>query len=67
MPNEYRRCCYNLLELMKAIIQYSRIKSKASRKRTFHIGKGSVSCNLCHCGRNVFHKETKQQPIRKAI
>ena len=22
MPNKYRRCCYNLLEFMKAIIQY---------------------------------------------
>ena len=26
MPNKYRRCC-NLLELMKAIIQYFKIKS----------------------------------------
>ena len=27
MPNEYRRCCYNLLEFIKAIIQYCKIKS----------------------------------------
>ena len=27
MPPKYRRCCYNLLELMKAIIQYCKIKS----------------------------------------
>ena len=25
-PPKYRRCCYNLLELMKAIIQYFKIK-----------------------------------------
>ena len=27
LPNKYRRCCYNLLEFMKAIIQYCKIKS----------------------------------------
>ena len=27
LPNTYRRCCYNLLEFMKAIIQYCKIKS----------------------------------------
>ena len=27
-PPKYRRCCFNLLEFMKAIIQYCKIKSK---------------------------------------
>ena len=27
MPNKYRRCCYNLLEFIKVIIQYCKIKS----------------------------------------
>ena len=26
---------------------------------SFHLDKGSVSCNLCRCGRKAFHKETK--------
>ena len=26
-PLKYRRCCFNLLEFMKAIIQYCKIKS----------------------------------------
>ena len=26
-PPKYRRCCYNLLELMKTIIRYFKIKS----------------------------------------
>ena len=26
---------------------------------SFHIDKGSVSDNLCRCGRKAFHKETK--------
>ena len=25
----------------------------------FHLDKGSVSCNLCRCGRKAFHKETR--------
>ena len=27
LPNKYRRCCHNLLEFMKAIIQYCKMKS----------------------------------------
>ena len=27
MPNKYRRCCYNLLEFIKGIIQYCKINS----------------------------------------
>ena len=28
MPNKYRRCCYNLLEFVKAIIQYLKKSNK---------------------------------------
>ena len=34
-------------------------KEEAKQNDNFHIDKGSVSCNLCRCGRKAFHKETK--------
>ena len=61
MPNKYRRCCYNLLEFIEAIIQYCRMSDN------FYLDKGSVSRNFCRCGRKAFHKETKTRPIRKEI
>ena len=30
-PPKYRRCCFNLLEFMKAIIQYCKITSNKSK------------------------------------
>ena len=40
--------------------------SKEGRESdNFHIDKGSVSCNLCRCGRKAFHKETKATTDKK--
>ena len=34
-------------------------EEKTKREFPYYIEKGSVSCNLCRCGRKAFHKETK--------
>ena len=35
------------------------MSKEEKENENFHLDKGSVSCNLCRCGRKAFHKETK--------
>ena len=35
------------------------MRKEGKEINNFHLDKGSVSCNLCRCGRKAFHKQTK--------
>ena len=73
-PPKYRRCCYNLLELMKTIIQYFKIKSnkcksakRVKKATTFILIKAVSVVIYVVVVEKHFIRKLKQQPIRKAI